>query len=187
MRREGAIVIAILILVSALGAGSAAAAEGRTLRPILLSLSVGSSSARLAIPIGGMARISIRDQQEIGLIPKGDSVETEISIVGLGIDPQTGLETKTWLGHVLLRLGSVEILEGLVETLRFELIQQPSNERPLEAAGPCTTCCVVCDEIRYCGCWVESNCGSCCCPAACVCPTSSFPSCVPEERAPKRK
>jgi hypothetical protein len=172
------------------GPVTASTAAGTTLT-VTLRLIIGDTPVRLSVPNGEMARLGIRDQQVVGLIPSVGSDRTILTIVEIRIDPVTAEQRFQELGQIALIPGVVSHFSGAVMPLEVELIgTTPSTGvkgsfTPVPN-GPCMACCVPCNGFLFCACSVETECGSCCCPASSMSATCGSNSPSPHPAKKKR-
>jgi len=137
---------------------------------IVLDVQVeGRSSATIHVRNGEMARVTPDGAPTIGLSPVLKEGRLQLVVLEVLVDPRSGNEGLRQLAKHEMRLGSVTRV-GEVEPaldVTWEATLPPASSG---AAGPCVTCCVICDDALYCGCLVITECGRCCCPAVCQCP-----------------
>ncbi|MEI6669139.1 MAG: hypothetical protein WCP29_13375 [Acidobacteriota bacterium] len=143
-----------------------------------LRIGIGTQSARLSIGTGSMARIGFRNGQVLGLIPTIDGDAVQLSLVDVTVEPATGAEHLEPLADLSMSTGTTVHFDGALVPIDLELLQVTTSVSSPDGAGPCTSCCVSCGDVLYCGCGVETNCGSCCCSASCGCSLLSSGSCV---------
>ena len=128
------------------------------------------SPLRLTVQNGGLARLAIKNGAIIGLVPVITSHGANLTVFEIVADPVTGNEGMKQVVKVDLVAGRVVRIAEAALPLEVELVQTtPAAKAPPGIDGPCLTCCVTCGEIISCACLVEAECGSCCCPAGCVC------------------
>ena len=138
---------------------------------VTLRLMLGQTPATLAVQNGAMARLSVRGGPVLGIIPTIGIKAIDLVIVEILADPITKNEGVRQLTKVSLSPGNVVQLDSLPIPLEIELLQT-SAARPQStgASAPCTKCCTTCGDYTLCGCWVEMECGRCCCSTNCDCP-----------------
>lgn len=127
--------------------------------------------ATIQVRNGETARVGRTAAAPIGLTPviRGDGMD--LIVVQVLIDARTGNEGIRHLARYSLTRGLPTLVadgDPVVEVtwLRTE----PPAASGAAPMNPCTTCCIICDNYLYCGCVVMTECGSCCCPSACLCP-----------------
>ncbi len=159
-------VVAIALVATALsGEGRITAGSSQIVR---LRLVVDTTPVVLSEREGEMARIDIRGEQVLGVIPAIDTCATNgpcLAIVQITLDPATGEETLQDLWHVELKVGQTVRFDGAVVPVEIKLVGiSAAGAQPPVPNGPCQKCCVICDGITTCACAVETACGNCCCP-----------------------
>jgi hypothetical protein len=130
----------------------------------------GGSKATLSVRSGDRATVRPANGPKFGLTPTlCDDGRLEVVVVEIKVDPATGAESTRELDRRSLELN---------ERVRFEFdglwiavtwLDVQVRQATPEGDGPCTICCVRCDDRDYCACRVVTACGDCCCPAACSC------------------
>jgi hypothetical protein len=107
----------------------------------------------------------------LGLLPTIGSQGVDVVVMQIVADPLTGNEGMRQLTKVSLSAGAVVHLDALPIPLEIELLQTALARPPTTDTGdPCTKCCVTCGTTTVCACWVEMECGRCCCSSTCECP-----------------
>jgi hypothetical protein len=139
---------------------------------IVLSIQVGGHSpATIHVRNGEMARVKVGEAPTIGLTPVLRGAGLQLTVLEVLVDAGTGNEGLRQLAKVDMQQGSATRID--VSVPAFDITWEatlPPAATPPAASGPCLTCCVLCDDTLYCGCYVITECGRCCCPAACQCP-----------------
>jgi len=138
---------------------------------------VGHSSATIHVRNGEMARMTPPGSDAIGLTPVIRGGAVDLVVMQVLVDPASGNEGLRQFAKYNLKRG-VQVRIGEVDPAldaTWVETQAPAASSP-EPAGPCTNCCVICDDSLYCGCLVITECGRCCCPAICICPFEPEPA-----------
>ena len=168
---------AITLLVVALGVSghpSGLSSQTADERPPIVGLKVtvdGGSPSRLRVQAGQQATVGRVGKGGIGMTPLVREGWIELVIVRLPEGGETAAIEE--LARLELRRGEVGHVDAGFMTLDIEwteLIPRTGADAGALAGGPCTQCCVFCEGVWTCGCVVETPCGRCCCPDACVCP-----------------
>jgi hypothetical protein len=139
---------------------------------ITLRLQTEGAPSEVTVQNGGLARIARNGGPAIALIPvlKGEAVE--LMVAEILTDPTTGNEGARQVARVTLVPGTAVAIDASPLPLEVELLRTaPPAALSQEPAGPCTVCCVTCGDYTTCACLVITECGWCCCPGACLCPT----------------
>lgn len=128
------------------------------------------SPADMWVRAGQQATVGIRGGLNAGLTPVLHDSTIDLVIVRLA-DESGGGEPEE-VGKFEMRLS--DVVEFDVASMHLEvewmgLLPQPAAGGGVMPDGPCTTCCVECEGSLRCACRVTTECGSCCCPKACVC------------------
>jgi hypothetical protein len=146
---------------------------------IVLKLVVGEGVAARVVSLnGGLIRVAVRNGATIGLIPSIQSGGIAVRLLEILADPTTGAESARQLSKANVAWGGTVRYDGPV-ALEVELaeIQPPATGTTVAAGGACTICCLTCGDITACACYVEMDCGKCCCPAGgCSCDISGRPA-----------
>ena len=142
-------VVAIALVATALsGEGRITAGSSQIVR---LRLVVDTTPVVLSEREGEMARIDIRGEQVLGVIPAIDTCATNgpcLAIVQITLDPATGEETLQDLWHVELKVGQTVRFDGAVVPVEIKLVGiSAAGAQPPVPNGPCQKCCVICDGI----------------------------------------
>ena len=168
---------AITLLVVALGVSghpSGLSSQTADERPPIVGLKVtvdGGSPSRLRVQAGQQATVGRVGKGGIGMTPLVREGWIELVIVRLPEGGETAAIEE--LARLELRRGEVGHVDAGFMTLDIEwteLIPRTGADAGALAGGPCTQCCVFCEGEWHCACLVETVCGRCCCPDACVCP-----------------
>ena len=174
MRRVRLALIGVVFAVTTTGSWShpTRATAGAASGDATLQVAVRGATLRLGISNGAMARLAIGNAQTYGLRPVVASDGLTLTITELFVDPVTGSERAREITRIALKVGQAAYVEETTPPLEVELIgvSFPSARESQDPNNPCTRCCVTCDGITTCACWVEADCGRCCCPFACDCP-----------------
>lgn len=119
---------------------------------------------------GGLVRVSRKGGPALALVPTiaGDAVD--LLVTEILTDTVTGNEGVKQVARVRLVRGPAVIVEGSPLPLEVELLRTAAPANP-EPAGPCMICCVTCGDQMVCACLVITECGWCCCPGSCLCPS----------------
>ena len=140
-------------------------------RTIELRISVDHrASATLGVPAGEAASVTPAGKETITLVPIDyeSRIELVVSTPGVGDD---GLDSRTEVGRYRLDLGQTTLVYAAGTTVEVTWVSATEAVMPSKSpAGPCSQCCIPCEGGVFCGCFVLTVCGSCCCPAACKCP-----------------
>jgi hypothetical protein len=142
-------------------------------QPPVIGLQVavdGKSRSRLRTPAGQQATIGIPGKGTVGLTPLVRGSVLELVVVEAPEDIEGGNARE--LARLELRLGEVVAVESSImhaEIEWSELLPREAREETAEPQGPCTVCCVYCDNKWQCACDVQTPCGQCCCATACAC------------------
>lgn len=136
--------------------------------------------ATLRVRNGETARVGRVGSAPIGLTPVLREGGMDLIVVQILLFPESGNEGIRQLARYRLTRGiPMHVVDGDPPVDVTWVRTEPPATIPPELSGPCTTCCVVCDNYLYCGCVVVTECGYCCCPAVCQCP---FEPQGPDER-----
>ena len=143
--------------------------------------------ARIRVLNGKAARVTLQGGRSLALTPSVREGWVELLIEELeeggGVVPRSfelgryGLER-----GVPVRVSVVPVPFDVEWSGTFT----PGESGVNRPDAPCSRCCVVCGGDMFCGCAVETPCGTCCCPTACSClPSvgSSFGGCAAESMA----
>jgi hypothetical protein len=132
------------------------------------------ASARLGTASGGRVSARRSDQaRTLVLAPTTDGEVMEV-VVSETDDVATGGGAAKERARLYLRLGESAIVTGVDGDYRVKwdgILTKGGGGDGLQQE-PCTRCCIYCGDREWCGCKVETSCGSCCCPAACSCDSS---------------
>lgn len=169
--------LAIMLLVVPLGVSerpSGVSPQTSADRPPVVGLQVtvdGGSPSRLRVEAGQQATVGRVGKGAIGMTPlvREDWIELPVVRLPEGGEPEAIEE----LARLELRRGKVGHVDAGFVKLDIEwteLIPRTGADSGASARGPCARCCVFCEGVWHCACLVESPCGRCCCPDACVCP-----------------
>lgn len=138
---------------------------------VTLRLLVADSPATVTVQNGGLARVALKDGPAMGLVPAITTRGIELVVFEITTDPATGNEGLRQVAKSALTRGKAVRFDNIALPFEVEFVEtKPAAGQGATASGPCTTCCVMCGAILYCGCLVITECGQCCCPSACTCP-----------------
>jgi hypothetical protein len=140
-------------------------------RIVLIMQVGGHSPATVHVRNGEMARVKPGDAPTIGLTPLLKDGHLQLVALEVLVDESTGNEGLRQLAKYDMQQGSVTRID--VSEPAFDVTWEttlPPAVTPPATSGPCLNCCVPCGDTLYCGCVVITDCGRCCCPAACPCP-----------------
>ncbi len=131
----------------------------------------GETPATVHVRNGQLARVQVGGALDLGLVPVVKDGKIELVVLEILRDVVTGNEGLRQLARYQLGRAIVKRLDGLAPVIDVTWLETlgPATA-PSEPSGPCSQCCVTCGNILYCGCVVIAECGSCCCPDACICP-----------------
>jgi hypothetical protein len=132
-------------------------------------------SATVTVLNGGTARVQAEGSDPLGLVPVVREGGIDLLVFEILPDPATGNEGLRQIARLRLdrdRAESIEQAQPPIEVRWVDTLPQGLQEPP-SPNGPCSTCCVLCDDVLFCGCVVITECGSCCCPAVCQCPVEA--------------
>jgi len=138
---------------------------------ITLRLLVDGTPSEATSLNGGLVRVSRKGGPALALVPTiaGDAVD--LLVAEILRDPLTGNEGVKQVARVRLIRGPAVIVEGSPLPLEVELLRTALATGNPDPAGPCTICCITCDDHTTCACLVIMECGWCCCPGTCICPS----------------
>lgn len=166
------------------GAAAAVVGDDDQGAPRLLQVALldgDSVKAKIRTAEGGRIEIALEASQPLFLTPYLRDGRLELvvnAVVRENGTPTLGAE----LARYSVDEGVWTAIDELPESIRVQWTDLGTGAQVLttEPAGPCLQCCVVCGGDSFCGCAVETPCGSCCCPTVCGCPGSAVqagPSC----------
>jgi hypothetical protein len=165
--------VLMISLVGLVGAVFAPPGQDAARKPVVM-LGVEVSNVRIAtlgVPSGDRATIAPVNGPVFGLYATVvDERGVQLVIAELGTDPQTGAETTREMKRAVVALGASLSVDWDSKTLTVTWLElrTPSASIP-DRGEPCTTCCVLCQDILVCGCNVSTPCGRCCCSEVCTC------------------
>ena len=154
-------------------------------RAIDFSLRVGSVHSGTARVVEGNAlTISAKDGTRTALVPTLDDARLFVDVVVIRPDGNGG-ETRQSVGRLELTHGQwVDVASASVPlAIRWDGTSEQPRQANEVVYGPCTRCCVTCEDITICGCRIVLDCGSCCCSFTCICDDARAPVEIPDDRS----
>lgn len=127
---------------------------------------VSGQKATIRVAVGDVVTIRQASGSMAELRPSLQGNTLQLSVVAYETHDNERTDSMYPLPDIHLFLGTVVQIPDAAG-LRVTWSGLSGAERVM---GPCTRCCVVCQGDVFCGCVVETECGACCCPAACICP-----------------
>ena len=131
---------------------------------ILLRLATDAGEVVLVVPSGRAASVSRTDLPILRLQPTlRESGVLDLAVSVGELDPESPMQP-----YSVLTLESGKTTHLAVGGYEFDLAWEAMLETPLPntALSPnssgASECCVTCGNTKYCGCYVEAPCGTCC-------------------------
>ena len=146
-------------------------------RIVLRVTTAEGTPAQLTVLNGGLARVARAGGPVVGLttVLRDGWLELVVSVITK--DAATGNEAIAQVARLRLELNlTVHIDQGDASFDVSWLATLPAAvTSPTPSIDDCTSCCVTCGSDTYCGCAVQTECGSCCCRHTCPCDSHEAP------------
>lgn len=130
---------------------------------VVLGINLGSETATVEVPNGGMATIALPSRRKLGITPleRDDGVELLLSEI-VATQPG-GTESVREITRLDIEPGRVMPID--IDNISVELSRTPSHRTPAEGASsertPQKRCCVTCGSYTVCATSVRTSCGTC--------------------------
>jgi len=170
MRIGGALIAAaVLVLLAGLAFVHAQVSPTPFSRQaVTLRVTVGDAPpGRVTVSNGGTVRLEQNGGRKLTLVPTISGDRVTVRLLEVDADGVTGSDRE--LAELDLTTPGLPVDLGVPDLpVQIELAEVKSTAvedvEQLSPARPCSECCVTCDGIKFCACYVEMWCGSCCCP-----------------------
>ena len=172
MRRASALRLVVVSAIGLAGTQVTGSQSQTTSVPVSrdlvsFTLQVGQdTTARVGVLNGGMATVRVPGDLKIGLVPtiNGSRVTLRVFEITATGGTSDG-EAARYVSTTVLDRGQVaRVTAGPFPfSIEWDATRPAGPEPPAGTEGPCTRCCVTCDDLTICACEVTHTCGSCCC------------------------